>query len=75
MRESTAMKYEKELREKTFKDDDLDTGRRTFYTLRQAPAIQADANSKLLGLLMQHLANRGLIAANEIDAMLFETTR
>ena len=77
LRRAAAMKYEQVLREKTFKEDDLDIGRRTFYTLRQDPprtvAEQTAANSKLLGLLLQHLAVRGLITADEIDTMLFET--
>lgn len=69
------MQYEQELREKTFKEEGLDIGRRVFYTLRQTPALQADANSKLLALLMQHLSARGHINAEELDTLLFETTR
>lgn len=66
------MEYEKELHDKTFKDS-LDIAARTFYTLRQVPAVQADANSRLLGLLVKQLTDRGLISEAELDDLLFKT--
>lgn len=68
------MNEKKVLQEKTFKEEHLDIGRRTFYTLRQNPSLQADANSKLLSLLVSHLHSRGLLDSADIDNMLLELT-
>lgn len=65
------MEYEQELHDKTFKDS-LDIAARTFYTLRQVPELQTEANSRLLGLLVKHLTDRGLITEAELDHLLLK---
>jgi hypothetical protein len=67
------------LREKTYKDQGLDLGRRVFYTLATPldglteeanQKLQAARNSKAVTKLIEHLTNKGLMSAEELDDIL-----
>jgi hypothetical protein len=54
----------------TFKDVDLP--QRVFYTLTDDATLQAHRTSKLLGLLVNHLREKGIVSDEELDAILLE---
>lgn len=60
------------LREKTFKEEGMETDRRVFYTLTDDEKLSGHRNSKLLASLMRLLQDRGLISEEDIDELLFE---
>lgn len=60
------------LREKTFKDEGLETARRVFYTLKSDEKLASLLTSKALALLVELLVEKNLISQAEIDALLLE---
>ncbi len=82
--------YEDELNKYTFKDQyvgsDDETARRILDTIeavgnppevpdRMPESRTAYKMAKAFGLLVQHLQSKGLISEEEIDEILFKTTR
>jgi hypothetical protein len=62
------------LREKTFKEEGMETGKRVFYTLwdEKNLSLTAHRNSKLIGLLVHLLEERGVLNEADIDELLFD---
>lgn len=67
------------LRDKTYKEENLDVGVRVFYTLTKGtersiePSALTQLNTaKLLSLLIEHLAYSGKLTDSEIDELLFK---
>jgi hypothetical protein len=60
------------LREKTFKEEGMETNRRVFYTLTSDDTLASHRNSKLVASLISLLQQRGVISEMDIDELLFE---
>ena len=60
------------LREKTFKEEGMEIERRVFYTLTDKENLQAYRNSKFAALLVKALVDKGVLAEEDVDDMLFE---
>lgn len=63
------------LREKTHKDDGLSIRERVFYTLNDGKESQPECNSKAIALLVELLAERGIVLPEKLDEMLLELAR
>ena len=61
------------LNEKTNRD--LPVAQRIYYTLTDNEEIKAKQTAKTLGLLIDNLANKGILSGEDIDDMLFEIVR
>lgn len=60
------------LREKTFKEEGMETERRVFYTLTNDDKLASHRNSKAIALLIKLLEEKGLINESDIDELLLE---
>jgi hypothetical protein len=60
------------LREKTFKEEGVETNRRVFYTVTSDDTLASHRNSKLVASLIGLLQQRGVISEMDIDELLFE---
>ena len=61
------------LNEKTNRDHPV--AQRIYYTLTDNEKINAKQTAKTLGLLIDNLANKGILSEEDIDDMLFEIVR
>ena len=60
------------LRDKTFKEQGMETDRRVFYTLTAEEKLSSHRNSKLLASLVKLLEEREVLGETDIDELLFE---
>lgn len=60
------------LREKTHKEEGMETDRRVFYTLTAEEKLTSHRNSKAIASLVKLLEEKGLISESDIDELLFE---
>lgn len=61
------------LREKTFKEEGMETDRRVFYTLTEDKDLASHRTSKALALLVRLLSERGVLSEEDIDELLFQS--
>lgn len=60
------------LREKTFKEEGMETEKRVFYTLTDNEKFASHRNSKAIALLVKLLEEKGVIGEADIDELLFQ---
>lgn len=60
------------LRDKTYKEDGVDVGRRVFYTLTDNKGMQGHRTTKVLALLVERLHAAGMLDETTLDDLLFE---
>jgi hypothetical protein len=71
--------HDTEMRRLTCKDEDFEVGQRVFYTLDSEGMKKVEKHdllqtrqTKMLGLLTQHLVKKGIMTETELDDLLME---
>lgn len=60
------------LRSKTYKDDVEEVNQRVFYTIHDGKELELHRSVKMLSLLIDHLAKKGLLDEKTLDEMLLK---
>ena len=60
------------LKEKTFKEEGIETDRRVFYTLTSDEKLAGHRTAKLVASLVRLLKDRRTLTDTDIDELLFE---
>ena len=60
------------IKDQTHKEEELEIGARVFCTLTSVEELQVKRTAKAVGLLVEHLQEKGILKEQEIDGFLFE---
>jgi hypothetical protein len=60
------------LRDKTFKEEGMEVGRRVFYTLSDDKTVQGHRTTKAVALLVELLREKNIMSEKELDDLLFD---